>query len=102
MYIFFPNRFDLFNPRPDGPLDFPPPDEGGSLLAPPPPVARLLHVVARNRNMRWKARWKALLKHFGQFFAKVNIEVNRGHQISNLAEFHISSGMYDYIIKYFS
>ena len=36
--------------------------------------------------MRSKARLKALRKYFGQFFAKVNIEVTKGQQRSNLAK----------------
>ena len=36
--------------------------------------------------MRLKAREKALRKYYGQFFANVNIEVSKGHQMSNLAK----------------
>ena len=45
------------NPRPDGPLDFPPPD-GGVVENPPPLLTRHLAVVARNRKMRSTARKK--------------------------------------------
>ena len=81
-------RKNTINPRPNGPLDFPPPDGGGG-LRPPPLVTRLLDVVARNRKVRWTARLKALRKYFGKFFDKVNIEVTRGNQMSNMAKFHI-------------
>ena len=43
--------------RPEGPLDFPPPDGGGGRH---PFLTALLHVVARNRKMRSKARQKSL------------------------------------------
>ena len=64
---------------------------GGGLLR-TPLVTRLLDVVARNRKVRSKARLKTLRKYFVQFFAKVNIEVTRVHQSSNLAKFHILFG----------
>ena len=62
-----------------------------------PLVTQLRDVVARNRKVRSKARRKSLRKYFGQFFAKVNIEVTRGHQRSNLAKFNISSETYHYL-----
>ena len=58
-----------------------------------PLVTRLLDVVARNQKMRSKIRRKKLRKYSNRFFAKVNIEVTRGHKWSNLAKFHISSEM---------
>ena len=36
------------------------------------------------------------------FFTKVNIEVTRGHQMSNLAKFHFYSEMGHHLRKYFS
>ena len=40
-----------FNPRPDGPLDFPPHDGGGNLESPPPSLTRLLgHVAIRGKR----------------------------------------------------
>ena len=71
-----PLLIPVINPRPGGPLDFPPPDGGG---VENPPVTRLLDVVARNRNVCSKAHRKSLRKYFSQFYAKVNIEVTRGH-----------------------
>ena len=52
------------NPRPDGPLDFPPPD-GGLLRA--PPLSRLLGHVATRGKRHSKERQKSLRNHFGHF-----------------------------------
>ena len=68
-----------FNPRPAGPLDFPPPAGGGGggrLNA--PPWSRLLVAVEKNERQRSKAREKSFRNHFGHFLAQVKIEVTRG------------------------
>ena len=52
-----------FNPRPDGPLDFPPLDGGGEGgVETPQLLTRHLDVEARNRKMRSEAREKLLRK----------------------------------------
>ena len=48
-------------------------------LTVPNSTIRLLGHVARIRKLCSKARQKYLRNSFGQFFAKVNIEVTRGH-----------------------
>ena len=68
----------LFNPCPDGPLDFPPPDvEGGGVLRTP-----LCYYFPRRHNETQKSVFEGLSEIitfvFSQFFAKVNIEVTRG------------------------
>ena len=65
-----------FNPRPAGPLDFPPPAGGGRLNA--PPWSRLLVAVEKNERQRSKAREKSFRNHFGHFLAQVKIAVSRG------------------------
>ena len=65
----------LINPRPDGPLDFPPP-AGGCLNT--PRLSRLLCIVEQNGKRRSKAREKSFRNHFGHFLAQVKIEVTRG------------------------
>ena len=45
-----------FNPRPAGPLDFPPPAGGGGGFERPPPWSRLLVAVEKNERQRSKAR----------------------------------------------
>ena len=45
------------NPRPDGPLDFPPPDGGGGVFE-HPRLSRLLRIVEQNGKRRSKAREK--------------------------------------------
>ena len=67
--------FCHFNPRPAGPLDFPPP-AGGCLNT--PRLSRLLRNVEQNGKRRSKARGKSFWNHFGHFLAKVKIEVTRG------------------------
>ena len=47
-----------------------------------PHLTRLLGVLARNGKKRSKARQKSFRNYISQFFAKVNIEVTRGHQRS--------------------
>ena len=77
-----------FNPRPDGPLDFPPPDGGGALKS-PPPLSRLLGHVATRGKRHSKERQKPLRNHFGHFLGQVKGQVTRGHQRSNFAYFNI-------------
>ena len=66
------------NPRPAGPLDFPPPAGGGGRLNAPPPWSRFLVAVEKNERQRSKAREKSFRNHFGHFLAQVKIEVSRG------------------------
>ena len=66
-----------------------------------PLLTRLLGIVAKSRKVRSKARQKTLRKHFGRFFAKVNIEATKGHQRSNLAKNPISAEMQHYLKNYF-
>ena len=67
------------NPRPAGPLDFPPPAGGGGVFEHPPPrLSRLLRIVEQNGKWRSKAREKSFRNHFGHFLAQVKIEVTRG------------------------
>ena len=68
----------LINPRPAGPLDFPPPAGGGGRLNAPPPWSRLLVAVEKNERQRSKAREKSFRNHFGHFLAQVKIGVSRG------------------------
>ena len=69
----------LLNPRPAGPLDFPPPaGGGGGVWTPPPPWSRLLVAVEKNKRQRSKAREKSFRNHFGHVLAQVKIEVTRG------------------------
>ena len=67
-----------FNPRPAGPLDFPPPAGGGGGVWTPPPWSRLLVAVEKNERQRSKAREKSFRNHFGHFLAQVKIGVSRG------------------------
>ena len=56
---------------------------GGGSVDCPPLLTRLLGHVARSGKKRSKAHRKSLRKYFGHFFAKVNIQVTRGHLRSN-------------------
>ena len=62
------------NPRPDGPLDFPPP-AGGCLNT--PRLSRLLRIVEQNGKRRSKAREQSFRNHFGHLLAQVKIEATR-------------------------
>ena len=66
MDLIEPQSFLAINPRPDGPLDFPPHHGGGGVLR-TPLVTRLLDVVAKNRKARLKALQKLLRKCFRHF-----------------------------------
>ena len=70
--------FSYINPRPAGPLDFPPPAGGGGGVWTPPRLSRLLRIVEQNGKRRSKAREKSFRNHFGHFLAQVKIEVTRG------------------------
>ena len=59
---------------------------GGGVLRPPSNSAPRRLSEKRKKKMRWEARQKLLLKYFGYFFAKVNIEVTR-HQRSSRVKF---------------
>ena len=75
-----------FNPRPAGPLDFPPPagGGGGGGVWTPPRLSRLLRIVEQNKKRRSKAREKSFRNQFGHFLAQVKIEVTRGQNSKNL------------------
>ena len=74
------------NPRPDVGLSHIRP-EGGSKW--PHFLTQKLRGIERHGKNRSIALNEYLRKHFQHFFAQVNIEVTRGHQMSNLAECHI-------------
>ena len=66
------------NPRPDGPLDFPPPaGGGGGGVFEHPRLSRLQRIVEQNGKRHSKAREKSFRNHFGHFSAQVKIEVTR-------------------------
>ena len=74
----------LLNPRRAGAPKLPWSARGGGRrLDVPSHLTRLLGVVARNGKKSSKARQKTFRNYFSQFFAKVSIEVIRGHQMSN-------------------
>ena len=77
-----PSGFGCINPRPAGPLDFPPP--AGGAFERPPPWSRLLVVVEKNKGQRSKAREKSFRNQFGHFFGSVQ---NWGHQGSKFQNF---------------
>ena len=68
---------EVINPRPAGPLDFPPPAGGGGVWT-PPHLSRLLCIVDQNGKRRSKAREKSFRNHFVHFLAQVKNEVTRG------------------------
>ena len=70
-------KVTILNPRPAGPLDFPPPAGGGGVWT-PPPWSRLLVAVGKNERQRSKAREKSFRNHFGHFLSQVKIAVSRG------------------------
>ena len=57
-FASFSKPVERLNPRPDGPLDFPPPDGGGVFEH--PCLSRLLRIVEQNGKRRSKARKKSL------------------------------------------
>ena len=70
------------NPRPAGPLDFPPPAGGGGRLNAPPMISVLI-AVEKNKRQRSKAREKSFRNHFGHFLSQVKIEASRGPNSKN-------------------
>ena len=66
---------------------------GGGGCTPPPPLTRFLEFVARNEKMRSKAREKSLRNYVSKFFARVNTEVDRGHQKVKFSEFPCSESV---------
>ena len=73
LFVLKKNTFfvkNLLNPRPAGPLDFPPPAGGGGVWTPPPPWSRLLVAVEKNESQRSKAREKPFRNHFGHFWLR--------------------------------
>ena len=74
-------RNNIVNPRPAGPLDFPPPAGGGGAFERPPPPPMISapgRCKRKNERQRSKAREKSFRNHFGHFLAQVKIEVTRG------------------------
>ena len=57
----------VINPRPDGPLDFPPPDGGGGGRLNTPRLSRLLRTVVQNEKRHSKAQKKSFRNYFGHF-----------------------------------
>ena len=88
------------NPRQAGAPKLP--WSAGGLLTMPgaPNSAPLIGVVARNGIFFSKARKKSFRNYDGQFFAQLNIEVTKGHQMSKFTKFHISSEMCHYFRNY--
>ena len=81
VYPFFSGAIHptpMFNPRPAGPMDFPPPDGGGGGCLNTPRLSRLLRIVEQNGKRRSKPREKSFRNHIGHFLARVKIEVTRG------------------------
>ena len=85
-----PLKIPAFNPRPAGPLDFPPPAGGGGGRLNAPPWSRLLVAVEKNERQRSKAREKSFRNHFGHFLAQVKIGVSRG-QNSKIFQYGFST-----------
>ena len=72
----------VLNPRPAGPLDFPPPAGGGGVWT-PPPWSRLLVAIEKNERQRSKAREKSFRNHFDHVLSQVKIEASRGPNSKN-------------------
>ena len=70
-------------PRPGGGLSHLRHGGGGGPKCPPPPLTRKLGKLEGRAIRRSTALSEPVRRHFGHFFAQVNIEVSRGHQRSN-------------------
>ena len=68
----------LLNPRPAGPLDFPPPAGGGGCLNTPPPSISAPAHRRTKRKTAFESSRKIISKSFRSFLAQVKIEVTRG------------------------
>ena len=68
-YKNFRWRDRLVNPRPAGPLDFPPPAGGGGGGGWTPPMISAPGCRRENKRQRSKAREKSFRNHFGNFLA---------------------------------
>ena len=64
-------------------------------------LIRLLDIVARNGKMDSNASQKALRNNFSIYLVKVNTDVSKGNQMSNIAKYHISSEMCHYLTNYY-
>ena len=76
------------NPRPAGCLDFPRHAGGGVFENPPANSAPRHRSEKQKMRSKVKFRQKSLRNYFSQFFVKVNIDITKGHQSSNLAKNH--------------
>ena len=66
------------NPRPAGPLDFPPPAGGGGAFERPPPMISAPGRRREKRKAAFESSRKIISKSFRSFFAQVKIGVSRG------------------------
>ena len=66
---------------------------GGGQNDPPPLLTRKLGKLVGRAIRRSTALSEPVRSHFGHFFAQVNIEVSRGHQMSNFRKMMVLSGM---------
>ena len=72
-------RSHQINPRPAGPLDFPPPAGGGGRLNAPPPMISAPGRRREKRKAAFESSRKIISKSFRSFFfAQVKIGVSRG------------------------
>ena len=76
------------NPRPGVGLSHLRPGGGGQ--NDPPRLTRKRRGLGRRGKKQTKAHNKYVRKYFGHFFAKVNIEVARGHHRSNFSVFGVA------------
>ena len=74
--IYIVNVINHLNPRPDGPLDFPPPD-GGGVFEHPPSISAPTHRKTKQKTAFESSR-KIISKSFRSFLAQIKIEVTRG------------------------
>ena len=88
------------NPRPGGGLSHLRHGRGVKITTPPNSKTKR---DRKGREKRSIALDEYFRKYYGHFFVQVNIEVTRGHQMSNLAGCHIIffSGMCYYLRMYY-
>ena len=65
------------NPRPDGPLDFPPPDGGGGVFEHSPSISAPAHRRTK-RKTAFESSRKIISKSYRSFLAQVKIKVTMG------------------------
>ena len=77
-------KYRLVNPRPAGPLDFPPPAGGGGVWTPPPPSISAPAHRRTKRKTAFETSRKIISKSFRSFFSSGQ---NWGHQGSKFQNF---------------